>query len=76
VAGYTTQAWFLLDCGLEELLQQAGPVDSVAYLKAAQQAKTLLLPGEMGERFKCIALTRDVDMPLPGFRLQDQRARL
>ena len=76
VAGYTTQAWFLLDCGLEELLQQAGPIDSVAYLKAAQQAKTLLLPGEMGERFKCIALTRDVDMPLPGFRLQDQRARL
>lgn len=76
VAGYTTQAWFLLDCGLEELLQQAGPTDSSAYLKAAQQAKTLLLPGEMGERFKCIALTRDVDMPLPGFRLQDQRARL
>jgi len=76
VAGYTTQAWFLLDCGLEELLQQAGPTDSTAYLKAAQQAKTLLLPGEMGERFKCIALTRDVDMPLPGFRLQDQRARL
>ncbi len=76
VAGYTTQAWFLLDCGLEELLQQAGPIDSIAYLKAAQQAKTLLLPGEMGERFKCIALTRDVDMPLPGFRLQDQRARL
>ena len=76
VAGYTTQAWFLLDCGLEELLQQAGPADSTAYLKAAQQAKTLLLPGEMGERFKCIALTRDVDIPLPGFRLQDQRARL
>ena len=76
VAGYTTQAWFLLDCGLEELLQQAGPADSTAYLKAAQQVKTLLLPGEMGERFKCIALTRDVDIPLPGFRLQDQRARL
>jgi SAM-dependent MidA family methyltransferase len=76
VAGYTTQAWFLLDCGLEELLQQTGPTDSMAYMKAAQQAKTLLLPGEMGERFKCIGLTRDVDLPLPGFRLQDQRIRL
>ncbi|MCK5382707.1 MAG: SAM-dependent methyltransferase [Gammaproteobacteria bacterium] len=76
VAGYTTQAWFLLDCGLEELLQQSGPIESTDYLKAAQQAKTLLLPGEMGERFKCIGLTRGVDMPLPGFRLQDQRERL
>jgi len=76
VAGYTTQTYFLLDCGMEELLQQCGPTESVAYLKAAQQAKTLLLPGEMGERFKCIGLTRGVDIPVPGFRLQDQRERL
>ena len=76
VTGYTTQTYFLLDCGLEELLQQCGPTESVAYLKAAQQAKTLLLPGEMGERFKCIGLTRGVEIPVPGFRLQDQRERL
>ena len=76
VAGYTTQAYFLLDCGLEEFLQQAGPAATVDYLKAAQQAKTLILPGEMGERFKCIGLTRGIDIDVPGFRLQDQRARL
>jgi SAM-dependent MidA family methyltransferase len=76
VAGYTTQAYFLLDCGLEDFLQQAGPATSVDYLKAAQQAKTLILPGEMGERFKCIGLTRGMDTPVPGFRLQDQRERL
>ena len=76
VAGYTTQAYFLLDCGLEEFLLQAGPAASVDYLKAAQQVKTLILPGEMGERFKCIGLTRGIDAPVPGFRLQDQRERL
>jgi len=76
VSGYTTQAWFLLDSGLEDLLQAAGPTDSAAYLKLAQQAKTLILPGEMGERFKCIALTRGIDQPLPGFRMQDFRCRL
>jgi SAM-dependent MidA family methyltransferase len=76
VAGYTTQVYFLLDCGLEDFLQQAGPATSVDYLKAAQQAKTLILPGEMGERFKCIGLTRGMDTPVPGFRLQDQRERL
>jgi len=76
VAGYTAQTYFLLDCGLDELLQRCGPIESVAYLKAAQQVKTLLLPGEMGERLKCIGLTRGIDDPVPGFRLQDQRERL
>jgi SAM-dependent MidA family methyltransferase len=76
VSGYTTQAWFLLDCGLDGLLQDAGPVDSAAYLHLAQQAKTLILPGEMGERFKCIGLTRGVESALPGFRMQDFRYRL
>jgi SAM-dependent MidA family methyltransferase len=76
VAGYTTQAYFLLDCGLEDLLLQSGPTDTVDYLQAAQQVKTLVLPGEMGERFKCIGLMRGLDIPVPGFRLQDQRERL
>ncbi len=76
VAGYTTQAYFLLDCGLEELLLQTGPTDTTDYMKAAQQVKTLILPGEMGERFKCIGLTRGIDCPVPGFRLNDQRERL
>jgi len=76
VAGYTTQAHFLLDCGLETLLQAQGDPASIGYLKAAQQAKTLIMPGEMGERFKAIALARGLDGPLPGFRLQDMRYRL
>ena len=76
VAAYTTQAWFLLDSGLEEFLQQAGPTDAVEYMQQAQQAKTLILPGEMGERFKFIGLTRDFDQDIPGFRMQDMRARL
>jgi SAM-dependent MidA family methyltransferase len=76
VSGYTTQAFFLLDCGLDELLQQAGPTDTTHYIQLAQQAKTLILPGEMGERFKCIALTRAMTTTVPGFRLQDYRNRL
>ena len=76
VCGYTPQSWFLLDCGLDSLLQAAGPADTAAYLQQAQQAKTLILPGEMGERFKCIALTRELDIETPGFRMQDFRYRL
>ncbi|MDH3899492.1 MAG: SAM-dependent methyltransferase [Gammaproteobacteria bacterium] len=76
VTGYTTQAGFLLDCGLDTLLQASGPVDSAAYIKAAQQAKQLTLPGEMGERFAFIGLAKGVDGALPGFRMQDMRQRL
>jgi SAM-dependent MidA family methyltransferase len=74
--GYTSQAWFLLDCGLDSLLQAAGPTDSAAYLRQAREAKTLILPGEMGERFKCIGLGRGLEGPVPGFRGQDFRYRL
>jgi len=76
VSGYTTQTSFLLDCGLDALLQQGGPTDSTHYIRLAQQAKTLILPGEMGERFKCIGLTRGLATAVPGFRMQDYRHRL
>ena len=76
VTGYTTQTYLLLDCGLDALLQQAGPTDSSRYIELAQQAKTLILPGEMGERFKCIGLTRGMTTAIPGFRMQDYRNRL
>ena len=76
VLGYTSQAWFLLDCGLDSLLQAAGPTDSAAYLRQAREARTLILPGEMGERFKCIGLGRGLVDPVPGFRGQDFRYRL
>ena len=76
VLGYTSQAWFLLDCGLDSLLQEAGPTDSAAYLRQAREARTLILPGEMGERFKCIGLGRGLEGSVPGFRGQDFRYRL
>ncbi|MDH3527086.1 MAG: SAM-dependent methyltransferase [Gammaproteobacteria bacterium] len=76
VTGYTTQVHFLLDCGIDRLLSAVGPSDSVDYLKQAQQVKQLLLPGEMGERFKFIGLTRDIENPIPGFRLQNFLHRL
>jgi len=76
VSGYATQAHFLLDCGIDSLLQDAGPDGGIDYLRLAQQAKTLMLPGEMGERFQCIGLTRDLDTDIPGFRMQDMRYRL
>jgi SAM-dependent MidA family methyltransferase len=42
-----------------------------AYLPLAAQAQKLMSPSEMGELFKVIALTRDIESPLIGFRRGD-----
>ncbi len=77
LAGYTTQAHFLLGSGLSELMADSDPQDLPTHLAMTDQIKTLTLPGEMGERFKVLALTRGLgDMPLRGFALRDLRSRL
>ncbi|NJO15856.1 MAG: SAM-dependent methyltransferase [Thioploca sp.] len=75
VAGYTNQANFLLACGLIELLSALDSNNTPAYLQQAQATKTLILPSEMGELFKVIALTRHWDKPLLGFS-RDERIKL
>ena len=76
VAGYSTQAHFLLGCGLDEHLAAARAAAPEAELARLHEAKLLTLPGEMGERFQALALTRSVTHPLRGFALRDLRGRL
>ncbi len=74
VAGYCTQAAFLLATGIEA--EVAAAVGAVERARLASQARALLLPGEMGETFKAMALTRGLEPPVPGFDLQDLRRSL
>jgi SAM-dependent MidA family methyltransferase len=74
VRGFCTQAAFLLGTGLERLLAEATGTQEHARL--AGEARRLLLPGEMGEAFKVIALARECDDPLDGFAVQDLRHSL
>jgi SAM-dependent MidA family methyltransferase len=76
IAAYTTQAHYLLDVGVDALLADVEVNGSVDYFVTVQAVKQLLLPGEMGERFKAILLTRGLDETVPGFRGYDQRSRL
>lgn len=76
VSGYTTQAMFLMGCGLGELHQSLVTDDQQQQLQLSQQIKTLTLPSEMGERFKAMALSKQIELPLIGFSLQDYRNRL
>ncbi len=76
VAGYASQANFLLGCGLERMMAQSDPADPLAHLSALQGVKRLLLPGEMGERFQVLALGRALQVEPMGFSLRDLRHRL
>ncbi len=72
VAGYATQAHFLMDAGIDAELAAAGGTGGLPDMRLVQQAKTLLLPGEMGERFKVMALVRGPVSP-GGFGWRDLR---
>ncbi len=66
LAGYANQAQFLINCGILDLLQQFSPQDS-SYMKLAAAAQKLMSPAEMGELFKVIAFSKNMDAPLIGF---------
>jgi SAM-dependent MidA family methyltransferase len=76
VAGYTTQAHFLIGNRLAEFVADVADLDLVQRLNLSRQAMLLTLPGEMGERFKVIALSRGYDAPLRGFGVRDLRHTL
>jgi SAM-dependent MidA family methyltransferase len=74
--GYTTQAHFLVNAGITDLLSRTTPQNTSDYLPRAAQAQKLLSPAEMGELFKVIALGRGVDAPLIGFSAGDKSGLL
>jgi SAM-dependent MidA family methyltransferase len=63
LAGYCSQASFLIGNGLEQNLAaaEARVHDEVGRYRFRQEAKHLTLPGEMGERFQAMGFQRDVE---------------
>jgi SAM-dependent MidA family methyltransferase len=67
VLGYATQAQFLVNCGITDVLAETNVESALHYAPIAAQAQKLLSPAEMGELFKVLALGRGVMAPLLGF---------
>jgi SAM-dependent MidA family methyltransferase len=76
VAGYTTQAHFLIGNGIERFLAPIDDNELAARLQLARQAMLLTLPGEMGERFKVIGLSKGGPTSFRGFAIRDLAAAL
>ncbi|MHB1565742.1 MAG: class I SAM-dependent methyltransferase [Acidiferrobacter sp.] len=72
IAGYTSQAAFLLALGLAP----TSSASSHEQIRERQAIMKLTLPHEMGELFKVLAMGRGVTDPLRGFALRDRRAAL
>ncbi|AJC50196.1 class I SAM-dependent methyltransferase [Coxiella endosymbiont of Amblyomma americanum] len=74
VAGFVHQANFLLNCGIISFASSLK--NTIEHFQITQQIKKLIFPSEMGELFKVIALTRNYDAILLGFKTGNQIARL
>ena len=77
LAGYCTQASFLIGNGLEQRLREAEARarDETGLQRLRQQAKTLTMPEAMGERFQAMGFARDVEFGT-AFLVGDLRFRL
>ncbi|MDP3976654.1 MAG: SAM-dependent methyltransferase [Pseudomonas sp.] len=69
--GYTSQAFFLLNCGITELIKDTSPENICDYLPRSAQLQKLTSPAEMGELFKVMVLGRGIADQLCGFTRGD-----
>lgn len=72
IAGFVTQAHFLIHGGLAEELADFASLPADKQVELSRQVKLLTLPGEMGENVKCIGLSRGDIAPPAALREFDR----
>ena len=70
--GYTSQARFLMNAGITEVLGEIDPHDAARFLPAANAVQKLVSESEMGELFKVIAFSRGIDTTIAAFARGDR----
>jgi SAM-dependent MidA family methyltransferase len=76
IAGFTTQTYFLSGLDIDREMAHLAGADQMRFARLANEARRLLLPGEMGERFKAMAWLKGRELALRGFTLKDLRHTL
>ncbi len=72
LSGFCSQAQFLMNCGILEIMSQVSPQNMASYAPLAAAAQKLLSPAEMGDLFKVIAFSKNLEEPLIGFENGDK----
>jgi SAM-dependent MidA family methyltransferase len=75
VLAWTSQAQFLLACGIGELLLRTDPADALRYLPQSRAVQKLVAPSEMGELFKVLVVGRGIELD-PAIVRADRSHRL
>jgi SAM-dependent MidA family methyltransferase len=70
--GFTSQARFLMNAGITDVLSDIDPADVKRFLPAANAVQKLLSEAEMGELFKVIAFSRGIADTLDAFASGDR----
>jgi len=68
VYGFTTQAYFLISCGLAVMVSTQDPTMTLSRLQASSAVRRLIAPQDMGELFKVLGVGRGMPGPLLGFQ--------
>ena len=68
VLGFTTQAYFLISCGLGVLVSDGDPTATLSKLKGTSAVYRLINPSDMGELFKVLGFGKGLDEPVLGFQ--------
>jgi len=66
--GFTTQAYFLISCGLGVLVSGGDPTATLSKLRGTSSVHRLINPAEMGELFKVLGFGKEMDGPVLGFQ--------
>jgi SAM-dependent MidA family methyltransferase len=75
ILGYTSQAAFLLDAGIGDLLLRTPPTDQKRFLLQSNAVQKLISPAEMGELFKVLIIGKQAHLP-ERFARNDRSHRL
>lgn len=70
--GYTSQAHFLINGGITDLISDISPNNLRDYIPLSAQIQKLTSPAEMGELFKVMAVGKGIDTPLRNFVIGDK----
>jgi SAM-dependent MidA family methyltransferase len=76
ITGFISQANFLINCGILNLLETINLEDKALYMKSVSEVQKLLSPSEMGDLFKVMTLEKNIDIDLLGLKQNNRITRL
>ncbi len=72
LSGFCSQTQFLMNCGILDAMSEVSPHDMARYAPLAAAAQKLLSPAEMGDLFKVITFSKNMESTLIGFVTGDK----